>query len=328
MLTSTGRALERVLLFGLEGCGKSDAILDVATRVGVTVWVIDNDNAWDRMLEGTSVTGEQGQLRVEYRWDAEAGDWIEDSSWAVEGGNIVLFHAEGWESHLSALDEVRGAAAREDWLCVDSASTIWAEVQDHFGEDVFGESLADLLLAARKEQVETQRKAKPGTKEAEGAKNLRAYDGWTDWQVINAQYRQKIMRVLVNPPCNLLVTAEEAQVSGEEGKDVAQLYNRYGVKAGGQKKLGHNVQTVLWLMKERNGGYKARTIKDRGGREYLVGEDVTDRGFGEWYLEGVGGWVEGEPAVAPVESPPAVKRSKAPAADAGRPAATKRTKGA
>jgi len=291
VLVSTGRSRERVLVFGLEGVGKSLAALDIASRVAPhKLYVIDNDNAWDRMLEGQTLAGETVNVAEEYRWDAaverkagkDVGGWVFDDKWCVDGGNVVVFHADGWEANKAAIAAVREEATGDDWCCIDSGSALWSDVQAWFTEQVFDQSMDDYFMQVRMEKAKAQADAKA----------LGALDGWVDWPVINAQYNGAVMKFLVNPPCHLIVTAEQADVTSDQvDKETRAMYGGEMVKPRGQKRIGHNVQTVLRMVK-RGEDYKVTTVKDRGGRDKFKNDDVTDRGFAEWYLEEIAGWQE------------------------------------
>lgn len=301
-LTTGGRSKERVLLYGMEAVGKSLAALDIAARVHPSkVFIIDNDNAWDRMLEGATLDGVEVAVEAEWRWDTKAGKFDWDGEWVREGGNVTVFHVEGWEANETALEDIREHAGPHDWCVIDSGSALWDDVQAWFTDKVFGQSKASYFMQARL-AIEKADKEQS---------SLGALDGWMDWPVINAAYKEAVMTFLVTPPCHLLVTCEEAQVSTLQVKgkqvedaDTRQMYGGLHVKPRGQKRIGHNVQTVIQLSRDASGKFKARTVKDRGGRERLVGEDVTGYGFGAWYLEEVAGWVEGDvkaPAPSPVK---------------------------
>lgn len=293
VLETGGRSRERVLVFGMEGVGKSLAALDVAARVRPRkLWVIDNDNAWDRMLEGQTLAGESVAVQAEFRWKPGGnggGEWVSDTRWCVEDGNVIVYHCNGWEANASAMEMVMGECDGDDWCCVDSGSALWDDVQAWFVEQVFDKTMDDYFMQVRMEKAKAAREAKA----------LGALDGWVDWPAINAQYKGKVMKWLVNPNCHLIVTCEQADVTREEqDKETRALYGGLNVKPRGQKRIGHNVQTVLMLRRDRAGDFYVTTVKDRGGREVIENVEVTDKGFGEWYLEEIAGWSErAEPMV-------------------------------
>lgn len=278
MLVSRGRSRERILLFGMEGVGKSLAALDIAAAVAPSrVFVIDNDNAWDRMLEGQTLAGETVQVAAEYRWDPKAGkegDWEYDDRWCVEDGNVIVYHTDGWLGNVAAVKAINEEAGPDDWCCIDSGTAFWADVQDWYTDRVFDRSLADHLLAlklANRDEDKDEDK----------------------WQIINAQYNAGVGKFLVNPPCHLIVTAEQKDVNVQKERDKAikGLYGAFFVRPAGQKRMGHNVQTVLHLTKRKDEFY-VTTVKDRGGREAWADEEITGIGFAAWYLGGIAGWIE------------------------------------
>lgn len=304
MLRSSGRSKERVLAYGLEGCGKSLTALDVAANIHPhTLFVIDNDNAWDRMLEGQTLDGRQVDVREEYRWndrllhkDADGnnqpGNWELDDRWCKATGNVVVYHADaGWLSNVQGIQAVKDAASHDDWCCVDSGSALWDDVQEFFTNSVFDKTMSGYFLQIRMEME----KAK------DQSAALGALDGWRDYAVINPMYKDAVMKFLVTPPCHLIVTAEQADVQGASGsgkqmedKETRALYGGQQVKPRTQKRMGHNMQTVLRMERKAGDRYTVTTVKDRGGRERLEAEDVTDRGFSEWYLRDVAGWTDEE----------------------------------
>ncbi len=299
-----------MLVYGMEGTGKSLAALDIASRVApATMFVIDNDNAWDRMLEGQTIAGDSVQVREEYRWTGRT--WESDDRWCVESGNVVVFHADGWVANTKAIERVKELADPDDWCCIDTATALWFDVSDHFVDQVFNQSKADYFLQARI----AMEKAKDG----DGP----MLEGWKDYGIINPIYNEGVMGFLITPPCHLIVTAEEEQVKSvpQKGKDielkeVRAMFGGQHAKPRGQKRLGHNVQTVLRLTRQASGGYVATTVKDRGGREKLEMVDVTDEGFGSWYLEEIAQWQE---QIDTSSTPPSLTAKS----DAGTPVAKK-----
>lgn len=324
-LVTGGRSKERILLYGMEGVGKSLAALDIAARVAPNrVFIIDNDNAWDRMLEGPTLDGAEVKVQAEYRWDQKLnggrGDFTFDDKWCVEDGNVWVYHVQGWTANIAALASVVEEAAPDDWCCIDSGSALWDDVSDWYVDKVFGKSKADFFLQARLAMEKDE---------------FGGLDGWKDYSVINAEYREHAMQFLITPPCHLLVTCEEAQLSSGQikGKDIEDreakaLYGGVAYKPRGQKRIGHNMQTVVRLERKANGDYAARTVKDRGGRERYAGESVKDRGFCEWYLEEVGGWQEqtthsgeGSTPATPPSTTSSIKAKGSPSAPAKKLAA-------
>src|SRR5688572_8409296 len=103
----------------MEGVGKSLALLDIAAAVYPNrVHVIDNDNAWDRMLEGQTLDGSEVDVVAEYRWSTDipggSGSWEFDGRWCKDTGNVIVYHADGWEANTSAIEEIRKDADPDD----------------------------------------------------------------------------------------------------------------------------------------------------------------------------------------------------------------------
>lgn len=262
-LRTSGRSLERILVYGMEFVGKSFCALDIAARCAPTrLFVIDNDNAWDRMLEEPALDGTEIKVQAEFRWDKGKGGWAFDDTWVTEGGNVWVFHAQGWEQNVAALTAVVEEANRDDWCLIDTGTALWSDVSDFYVDQVFGTSKSDYFLQAR---IAMQKASDGG----DGP----ALEGWKDYGIINPIYNEAVMRFLITPPCHLLVTCEEeplkavpAKGKDIEDKETRNLYARVGAKPRGQKRIGHNVQTVLRLERKANGGFAVRTVKDRGGR--------------------------------------------------------------
>lgn len=254
---------ERILLMGGTGTGKSFAALSIAKRINGCMYVLDNDNAYDRMLE-TDFT---------------------------ELGNVFVYPTWDWESTVKAATESIVDIRRDDWLVVDILSPTWPMVQDWFSENVYGDDLATYMLRARQAVEVTntairEKRAKGGKVDEKETRNLQPFDGFMDWSVINPQY-QKFMAKLRNCPAHVLCTAEvDAVDSKRDSSDVLDLYP-LGVKPRGQKRTGHAFSTILLMSKRKAGVFEMTTVKDRGRKE-LDHDAVGD--FGVNYLMRTAGW--------------------------------------
>lgn len=245
---------ERILTFGVQGTGKSNAILTVAKRCPEnTFYVVDNDDSYERLL---------------------AEDYPDLT-------NVKVEQPDDWEEHLEVIEGFSREMDADDWLVVDLLTEPWDLVQDWFTDKVFHKDIEEYFLEVR---IAKQRaKAESG----KDKKSLGAMDGWMDWPVINKQYR-KLSKLLINRPGHLYCTAELSPITKEEDdKDIRGMFGPYGVKPKGQKRMGHMMQTVLLLGKDRAGTYTMTTVKDRG-REEMEDEEYTD--FAKDYLMGIAGW--------------------------------------
>lgn len=260
-LSSPYRSRERIMAFGHEGSGKSSGILSIARRSpDVKFWIIDNDNAYDRLLE-TDFTDVWGLDNLLF-----AGEHF---------GKRPL---NNWDNIIAALKYAIDNMERDDWLVIDMLSKMWSQVQEAFIEKIFGKDIDDYFLHIRK------LKAQAG----DDKKSLGAMDGWKDWPVINAMYSQRVSELLLNCHGHLYVVSESNKISDDDDKGIKDLYGPFGVKPAGQKRSGHLMQTVLFFTKDsRKQVYKISTIKDRG-RVMWTDEPFDD--FAIDYLVNTAGW--------------------------------------
>lgn len=249
------RLLERILLFGPAGSGKSTAAASIAqmaqkTKSDARFHVIDTDLAWDRML--------------------------------VEGypdlANVEVHVALDWPDYRESLAKIRSVVRPQDWVVVDLVSNAWETVQAYFTEQVFDRDIGDYFLQVRKELKG-------------GKKSLEAFSGWVDWSVINAMYKTWANDLLFKTRANVLCTAKMAKVYAEQDdKATRLLFGSHGVKPEGQKALAYQFHTVL-LTGERKVGdeteYFLTTVKDR---ERAQLDKATVRKFALDYLVKVAGW--------------------------------------
>lgn len=259
MLRPTKKLREKILLTGAYGTGKSHAWLSIArlsqkTGSPAVFYCIDTDDAIERML-------------------AEGFPELE---------NVVVRRAYQWPEYEAAMEEFLAKARPVsdehpgDWIIVDMIDPAWDETQAHFVRQVFGKDPGDYFLAIRK-QVKS------------GSLYQEAFDGWKDWPAINRVYFDWISPYVLRSGAHILATAqvEALDVQQEKDKTTRLLYGEYGVKPKGQKRLGHQFHTVLWLQQVRQGDWRMTTIKDRA-RKMLEG--VPLKVFPIDYLVRVAGW--------------------------------------
>lgn len=260
------RARERILTLGVQGTGKSYAPLTIA-----------------RMCPGSQFH----ILDTDYSDSYEVGLDTEFSDL-----NNVEIHKVGYDDWClcgpvcKGCDGFKGTAERlasligpDDWLVVDTASCSWDSVQAWFIQETFGKDSAEYFMEVRKR--------KEGQKDdGKGKKSLGALEGWMDWPVINKNY-SPIYSTITRIQGHLYVTAEQAQLSDDDDREVKKLFGPYGVKPRGQKRLGHVPRTVLLFTKSRAGEYSMTTIKDRHRVEQ---EDIEFENFAMDYLVKVAGW--------------------------------------
>lgn len=244
--------VERILVFGPAGSGKSTAAASIAAMSARTgsdarFYVVDTDLAWDRMLyEG------YGDLT-----------------------NVEVLVALEWPEYRDALAKIRSQVRPQDWVVVDLVTNAWETVQSYFTEQVFDRDIGDYFLQVRKE-LKT------------GKKSLEAFSGWVDWSVINAMYKSWANDLLFKTRANVLCTAKMARVHSEQDdKATRLLFGAHGVKPEGQKALAYQFHTVLLTGEPRTGEYTLTTVKDR---ERTKLDKAPVKKFALDYLVKVGGW--------------------------------------
>lgn len=266
----TERARERIMLYGPMGVGKTRAAIDIARRLvgtGNRMFVIDADNAWERMapaeLIGTE-TFTSGEV--------ETGD-----------GPLELLHVRGWDQQARALTNSLATMGRNDWLVVDSASWFWDDILKWYIKKVHGEDLPEFLIQHRLEQVKNEKKATQGQDAT-----------LVEWNFINPLWHRTVTEPLTFANGHVLVLAEagELRTDGRDSKAIKAMFGGAGYKPRTQKGLGFAMSTVLFMDKTAVGDYKMLTVKDRedsrGDRVVFDRDEWSD--FMMDYLKGVAGW--------------------------------------
>lgn len=288
-LRSKSRSLERILLMGVQGTGKTYAALTIAEKCkGDTFFYIDNDNSAGRLLET-----EFDELGVREEWEIdENGNMTAVDDFIDPNGSIILYHCNTWEANVAALNDATKRAKRTDWLFIDSLTTLWTDIAAWFAETVYGKRMDRYFIEVRlkrQEEREAAANAKKKGKKQKAPTTLGAFEGWMDYAVINPVFKAEVSNILKVPPCHLVATAEVKSLGDEDKKDkeLRDMFGPYGVRPAGQKRTGHDVQTVILLTKHRNGEFSATTIKERG-RDTFEQDEIGK--FGMDYLVKVAGW--------------------------------------
>lgn len=250
---TTMRTRERILAFGAQGTGKSNAILTVAAKTPTAQFhVIDNDysESYNRALD------------LEYQ----------------SCDNVIVHRTDpdNWAELRDTVADVVPQVGVDDWLVVDSMTPTWAAVQSWFISEVHGQDEDAYFMEVRK--------AKQAAKK--DSKSLGALEGWMDWPVINRAYK-RLYSMLQGCKGHLYMTAEMRSISEDDDKEVRGRFGPYGVKPDGQKRLGYFPSTVLLFTKSRAGEYALTTVKDRN-RVELEAEGFEN--FLKDYMVKVAGW--------------------------------------
>lgn len=271
-LINPRRSPERIFGYGGPGAGKSHALLTMARRIPTANFhVLDNDNAYNAML------------------DEQFPDLT----------NVFVYPVYNWTETKAKTVELIGNPARgiaptlraNDWFGSDIAGKTWSQVQDWFTQEVFGASTAEYFLQVRKTL-------------AADASSLGAFEGFTDWSVINPQY-QEWVNILLNSQSNVWCTAaaDKMRVDSRGGKAgetqaMKDMFETVGWKPIGQKTFSHMFKTVLFFNKMRlpttiqnpQGGtqWMFSTVKDRAREPGVTEKPWND--FGIQYLMEIAGW--------------------------------------
>jgi hypothetical protein len=189
---------------------------------------------------------------------------------------VHITNGYDWNDYMSFGKMVAKTARPQDWVVVDFIGNAWSTVQQHFVEGVFNKSVGDYFLFQRKASE-------------------KQLEGWTDWNVINALYRDWMNPLCFKGNYHLYCTAKGEPLSSDkkptESKEVRNLFLPYGVKPAGQKDLPFAFHTLLLAGKSQIPGQPATwtltTVKDRE-RVELSGSEVKN--FAVDYLVNIGGW--------------------------------------
>ena len=192
--------------------------------------------------------------------------------------NIIVYPAMDWDDYDHALKRIQTLAVPGDWVIVDFISNAWYAIQEHFTEEVFHKDIGDYFLQVRKEMEKK-------------SKSLGAFDGWVDWQVINAMYKRWANNLLYRGKYHLYCTAKSDTLSSDkqpqEDAQTRTLFSRYQIKPVGQKDLPFQFHTLLLTNRNGNGDRTLTAVKDRERKE-LSGQPISN--FTTDYLVKVAGW--------------------------------------
>lgn len=255
MLNNPLGVSERILAFGPQGSGKTANVLMVAKFAKLS-----------------------GSDAIFYIADTDAALPRMLIGQYAGLDNLRIIPCYVW-SDLEKFGFTVASARPQDWVSVDFIGSAWQMVQDHFTREVFNQSPGNYFLEVRRKQG------------SDTGSSLGAFEGWVDWPVINALYRQTVHPILFQSQANVYATAKVDDLSDPrkptEDSTTRQLFQRFNVKPVGQKDLPYQFHSVLLTGRDASGGFTLNTIKDREREEVrglVVGNFVTD------YLVKIGGW--------------------------------------
>jgi hypothetical protein len=267
-LTTPHRSRERVLGYGYAGSGKSQLLIDAARNTNGRLWIIDTDRAWDRMIDGAPDIEDKIAGWCDVRLEAHTND---RGAWAVMTEAITKFGQQ---------------MAPEDFLGIDMATIAWPWCQAAFAQSVYGKSIDEFMLTARKNAVALKEETSKGS-------SASAFEGMTDWPTINRIWDTQLVDPLLLARGHVICTAEQDQIKGKgpiQDDDVTQaMFGAIGMKPKCQKGFAHQFHTVLYMTTNLAGQWVATTAKDRIGRDRFTLKPF-DVGFSTAYLKDVAGW--------------------------------------
>lgn len=275
-LHTTNRAREKILLAGPWGSGKS--------------------YARNRLINVLAKTGSDSRV---YLFDT---DDTYDLAWDQYGADVMASVGDVWAC-TSYLDWVAGVetiipkVTRDDWVVIDRLDLLWNHAQDYFIQKVYGVDSAEFYLEFAVDLEENPRLNAQGKPVKEGSPLAGAHG--QKWDHIKRQYAE-VLGQLIFPPTTLAsgkryghpghvlscVTVKELNSEQEKDSTIIRDFQRFGKKPAGEKNLPSQHHSVL--MMSQGPPWYLNTARERAGREYLNGVEVTDFVFD--YLIGVGGW--------------------------------------
>ena len=279
---------ERILAMGITGSGKSYQWLKMAEILlptGAIFRCLDTDNAIPFMLETQfpKLMPENGgnvYVHLAYDWpEYKIGvNWLRHKGLTEQQLNSMSEHLK--HAYTTPIKD-------SDWAIVDMADEAWTTVQNHFVSEVFDEDAGDYFLEVRKELHARGGKSKVDGKTATSIMP-EGLSGWVDWVVINKLYNDWIRPIVYQVPCHVYATTKVDRIDRrEKDSEILMLFGDLGVKPTGQKKLGHQMHTVLLLIPGKD-GWMVTTAKDRAGRPYFKKAPFVS--FYYQYLVAKAGW--------------------------------------
>lgn len=279
MIYEASKPLREFLLFyGGPGTGKSSAVLSIILHTpNVNHYVIDAE----------------GENYLRCIWEDERYRVLKER--LGDTLHIAAVDSTNWNETLTQAQEYGARAEAGDWIHHDTITDSWEAVQRWFSDNIFNETIEDFFLAARQQMQLHNSKAATDTRLKE-QKNLQPFEGFTDWTIINPQYK-RLYRVYTNETkAHVTWCAEQDALSkpksgqaDRESKANKDLFGDIGYKPKGQKQLGHRPHSVFHMGKS-GGAFNATTAKDRGRAEMVDEEYGED--FAKFYLPGIGGWTK------------------------------------
>jgi hypothetical protein len=271
---------EKILVSGPQKVGKSSLWLDIiriAYEKGYKgkFYLVDNDNTWEDYVSEYGAFEDEGLLKVYQPWD------LED---ALKARTEIVKKIKTYGS---------GSNKIRDWIILDMLDWFWTEAEVMYINRVHGDEPEDYFLSMRRE-----------VKDA-GGKHGASFGGQegTDWGFITKVYKQFEVPLVMKSQAHVISISSEKKLDENRGaspEEIAQHKHVSGMKAAGQKGIGHRHSTIMRMIMRRDGRRQLTMIGDRVRQEKVWPEKVGSRtvdvedwpkgGFVRAYLKKVAGW--------------------------------------
>lgn len=272
---------ERILVFGVEGTGKSEAWISIAVeaqRTGsdATFYVIDTDGSAEVSLAA------HPELHNTQIWQAS-----DPSGLLIHPDDEITEHGTWWESFTAAAESIRELKpGREDWIVIDRLDRMWDAVQSYWIDRAYEEDEDAYWAELRAEQLKAKEAGKKGTE-----RDFGGFAGNRDWVQIKKVYNTGVLGLLAGPPSNKFAVALEKDIH-PQSKKAPQLRGLYGeTMPAGKSDQGADFWLTVHLKRTPSGDHLVfvRRTKDRSFEDPGA-VDVTEVGFARGFLKEVWGW--------------------------------------
>jgi hypothetical protein len=266
----TARAKERLLIYGSEKVGKSTCWFDIAnlchyTRSPSRFYVLDTDF-------GVSATLERfPHLEDRITWESP----------------------DDWPATKEASTRLLSMTTPDDFFVIDLITAAFTDIKNWWIEKTYGNDVDEYYAMVRRlQQKAAEEAAKPGEKRRRGTDYDFGGIPGPAWDFITKGYLSWELPLTKRTRCHVIAVAEEQQLSnrGEIDKEDS-IYQKYGFKPAGQKRLGGRFHTIV-RVKRVQGMVNATVVEDRRGRwkgAVMLGEGITE-GFGSRVMKEKWGW--------------------------------------
>jgi hypothetical protein len=271
---------ERILAFGVEGTGKSEAWIAIAVAAQESgsdahFYVIDTDGS-----AAVSLLAHSGLENISI---FNASD--PDGGLVLPDGDYIDM-TTGWEAFAESARRIRAVRPRpQDWIVIDRLDRLWDAVQSWWITKAY-ETDEDTYWAELRAEQLAAREAGKGTDRDYGG-----FQGNRDWVQIKRVYNSGVLGLLAGPPANKFAVCLEKEIH-PQSKRAAQLRGLYGeTMPAGKGDQGADFWLTVHLKRTPSNEYLVfvRRTKDRAF-ENPGAVDVTDKGFAEGFLVPIWGW--------------------------------------